>query len=156
MNYRLISKLAPWLGLIGLCFWVFASVNYINGSPLFLANNGASNLPTEIAFSAFGYVTLLLGVFLGAVYNRIKAERTAGTTQINIGATIGQAIQTPDFWLGIFASPVVYVILLQAVDLDNVSPGKVFALTLVGLQNGFVCNTIADSLIGGGTVRRGR
>jgi hypothetical protein len=52
--------------------------------------------------------------------------------------------------MGVFASPVVYVVLLQAVDFENVSVSGVIGLTLVGLQNGFVCESIAESLLARG------
>jgi hypothetical protein len=55
--------------------------------------------------------------------------------------------RTIDFWLGLFASPVVYTMLLQAIDLQNTSITGIIGITLVGLQNGFVCNSIADAMI---------
>ena len=115
-----------------------------------LAPTGQSNIASEIALGVYGFVILLIGVFLGAVHNRLKAEKDGGASDIAIGKVIAVALRTPDFWLGIFAAPVVYVILLQAVDLETVSAAKIFALTLVGLQNGFVCNTAADGLISKG------
>ena len=145
-----IRKIAPILALIGIGFWAYYCYDYITGAPLFLTTptgNTNTNVWSQVGLAAFGFAVLLIGVFLGAVYNQIKAERANEVTQIDIGAVTKTALKTPDFWLGIFAAPVVYVILLQAVDLDTPTTAKFLALTLVGLQNGFVCNTIADALI---------
>jgi hypothetical protein len=44
---------------------------------------------------------------------------------------------------------VVYVVLLQAINLERFTIAAFIGVTLVGLQNGFVCNVVADALIAG-------
>ncbi|PZQ88718.1 MAG: hypothetical protein DI534_11230 [Leifsonia xyli] len=137
------------LALVGLVFWVGYVLKFVLGDTLFLAGADDSKISLQVAFGVYGYVTLLLGVFLGAVYQEIKAQKAAGVTHFAIGGVIKQALRSADFWLGIFASPVVYAVLLQAVNMETITLSGFIGLTLVGLQNGFVCNTVAESVIGG-------
>lgn len=134
------------LAILGLVFWILYVIRYVLGVPLFLASVQGPSVGAQIAFVAYGYATLLVGVFLGVVYKALKRTREKGRPRVKIGAVLRDACQHVDFWIGIFASPVVYVVLLQAVDLENISLSGTIALTLVGLQNGFVCEALADSL----------
>ncbi|MET1416830.1 hypothetical protein ABVF61_31535 [Roseibium sp. HPY-6] len=146
MGKILNINMARVLAILGLVFWAYYVIRYVFGVPLFLADGGAPSLGAQIAFLTYGYVTLLGGVFLGVVYKELKAARSRGKTKVNIWSVLRGAFKQIDFWIGVFASPVVYVVLLQAVDLENISLAGILALTLVGLQNGFVCETLADSL----------
>jgi hypothetical protein len=138
------------LAAVGLFFWVCYILTYVLGMPLFLNTEGDNRIAAQIGFGIYGYVILLIGVILGAVYQELKVAKANGKKQVRIGATLRRATRTADFWLGIFASPVVYAILLQAIDLTNVTASSFIGITLVGLQNGFVCNTVADSFIKNG------
>lgn len=151
-NGLFITKL---LAVVGLIFWLYYFFTHIVGAPLFLTVEDDSRVATQIGFGVYGYVILLVGVMLGAIYQELKVVKAEGRRQIKIASTMRRATRTPDFWLGIFASPVVYVVLLQAIDMTNVTTGSFIGLTLVGLQNGFVCNTVADSLINSGPVGQG-
>lgn len=133
--------------IVGLLFWFIYVLKYVLGAPLFLAASEEIKLAYQIGFGIYGYLTLLVGVFIGAVYQEIKAAKTTGSTHIKIIQITRQALNSADFWLGIFASPVVYAVLLQAVNMEEISVGGFIGLILVGLQNGFVCNTIAESMI---------
>jgi hypothetical protein len=151
---RLIT--AKILAIVGLIFWAYYFYTYLLGAPLFLNTEDASRVATQIGFGVYGYVILLVGVMLGAVYQELKIAKSEGKEQIVIGSTMRRATRTADFWLGMFASPVVYAILLQAIDMTNVTIASFVGITLVGLQNGFVCNTIADSLINNGPSGQGQ
>ena len=144
------------LAIVGLVFWVVYAALVVTDAPKFLV--GQSSLATPGAKAiliVYGYATLAMGVFLGAGYRELKERRAAGVKRINPRKLLGSILRTTDFWLGLFASPVVYAILLQAIDLNNASVASAIGLTLVGLQNGFVCQSIADAIrpkIGGTTV----
>jgi hypothetical protein len=144
LNHLTTAKI---LAAAGLIFWAYYFFTYLLGAPLFLNTEDDNRVATQIGFAVYGYVVLLVGVMLGAVYQELKIAKAEGKKQILIGSTVRRATKTADFWLGMFASPVVYAVLLQAIDLTNVTIASFVGSTLVGLQNGFVCNTIADSLI---------
>lgn len=150
MNERSMLALARVLALAGLAFWGYFLMRNIFEIPLFLNSAGDSALPLQIAFGVYGYAVLLFGVVLGAVYREIRARRQAGRKTIKIFTVMRQALSTIDFWLGVFASPVVYAVLLQAVDLTSISVSGFVGITLVGLQNGFACNAVADALLDSG------
>ncbi|MBB2962534.1 hypothetical protein [Methylobacterium sp. R2-1] len=149
MENRTSVQLSIFLAAAGLVFWVVYVLKFILGDSLFLAGADDTKIGVQIAFGVYGYLTLLVGVFVGAVYQEIKSQKGAGNVEIAIGPSIGRALRGADFWLGIFASPVVYAVLLQAVNLETITASGFVGLTLVGLQNGFVCNTIAETIIGG-------
>lgn len=140
-------QMAKILAVGGLIFWLAYVSKYVFGAPLFLAAPTGNALGMQIGFGLYGYLVLLLGVFLGSIYQELRAIKATNRRRIRIGPTIRNAFRTPDFWLGIFASPVVYAVLLQAIDLEDLSASGIAGLTLVGLQNGFVCNTIAESIV---------
>jgi hypothetical protein len=146
MNITTVFRL---LAVVALVFWVFYALRYVLGLPMFLTSEGEPSLLAKIGFIGYGYVTLLVGAFLGVVYKALR-EAKAEKKLIKIGNVIEGALQGADFWMALFASPVVYVVLLQAVDLENISLAGLMGLTLVGLQNGFVCNTIAESIVNRG------
>lgn len=147
MTNRQTLMFARILAAVGLLFWICYILKYVLGAPLFLNSEERNQIAVQLGFGAYGYIVLLIGVFLGAVYQEIKAGKASGNNQIKIGKMIKRALGSADFWLGVFASPVVYAVLLQAINITNVTISGLFGLTLVGLQNGFVCNTIADSII---------
>lgn len=144
---RLVT--AKVLAIIGLIFWVYYIITYVFGVPVFLNTEDNSRVVAQVGFGVYGYVILLVGVMLGAIYQELKVAKAEGK-RIEIGSTMRRAAGTADFWLGVFASPVVYAVLLQAIDMTNVTMGSFVGITLVGLQNGFVCNTVADSFINNG------
>lgn len=146
MNITTLSKL---LALVALVFWVFYALRYVLGLPLFLTSEGEPGLLAQFGFIAYGYVTLLAGAFMGVMYNALR-EAKAEKKLIKIGNVITGVLQSADFWMALFASPVVYIVQLQAVDLENISLAGFMGLTLVGLQNGFVCNTLAESMLNRG------
>ncbi len=146
MTKQISLKFSLLLAVVGLVFWVFYILKYVFELPLFLAAEDGIGLSTQILFLVYGYLTLVVGVILGAVYKELKLEKSRGRRRIKIAKVLRGSMQTPEFWMGIFASPVLYVILLQAVNLDSITIGGFIAVTLVGLQNGFVCNSIADAL----------
>lgn len=135
------------LAFVGLLFWIFYILKYVFGAPLFLSSEERNQLAIQLGFGVYGYIVLLIGVFLGAVYQEIKVRKANGNNQIKIGKMIKRAVGSADFWLGVFASPVVYAVLLQAINISDITISGIFGITLVGLQNGFVCNTIADSIV---------
>ncbi|CAH2394151.1 hypothetical protein [Mesorhizobium ventifaucium] len=138
------------LAAVGLFFWSYYILTYVLGMPLFLNTESDNQLVAQIGFGIYGYIILLVGVMLGAVYQELKIAKADGKGQVKIGATLRRATRTADFWLGIFASPVVYAVLLQAIDMTNVTASAFIGITLVGLQNGFVCNTVAESFVKNG------
>lgn len=139
------SPVAIVLGIFGLLFWLGYAYYNLLDFPLFLVE-GKSSIGLQLLMIAYGYTTLLVGVFLGSVYRMVK--KIGDEDSIDIRSVVKAALRSTDFWLGMFASPVVYVILLQAINLDKVSLVAFIGITLVGLQNGFVCNVVADTLIG--------
>jgi hypothetical protein len=139
------KSLAIALAILGLLIWLGYAYYYVLDFPLFLTE-GKDGVWRQILIIVYGYTTLVIGVFLGSVYRRLK--RIGDEERVDIRAVIKSAITSTDFWLGMFASPVVYIILLQAISLDTFSLPAFIAITLVGLQNGFVCNIVADTLIG--------
>lgn len=150
MNERPTLTLARTLALIGLVFWSYYVLRHILDVPLFLNSAGESSLPLQLAFGAYAYAVLLMGVVLGAIYREIRARRQAGRKTIKITAVMRHSVGTTDFWLGVFASPVIFAMLLQAVDLTNIRLSGFVGITLVGLQNGFACNAVADALLDSG------
>ena len=134
------------LAVLGLLFWAFYTWRFSEGLPRFLADDGQAGLLGQVAFGAYGYATLLVGVVLGAIYRRLSNIAGEDREDIRVGDVIGQAFRHADFWMAMFASPVVYAVLLPAVDLETTSAAAMFSLTLIGLQNGFACNVIARSL----------
>ena len=145
---RISLGLAKTLAVIGLIFWILYVAVYISNLPSFLVDNQQLSFQGQIIFGLYGYITLLIGVFLGAVYQSLIYERDNNNRRaVNIGKVIHDAVQSVDFWIGLFASPVVYAVLLQAVDLESISAGAIFSLTLISLQNGYVCNRVADSVL---------
>ena len=146
MTKPISLKLALLLAALGLIFWVYYVLKYVFELPLFLAAQDGIGLSTQLLFLAYGYLTLVVGVILSSIYKELKLEKSRGRRRIKIQTVLRNAMRSPEFWMGVFASPVVYVVLLQAVDLENISIGGFVAVTLVGLQNGFVCNSIADAL----------
>lgn len=149
MNRTFSLGLARVLAVAGLVFWALYVIRYVFGVPLFLADEGGPSLAAQIIFLIYGYVTLLLGVFLGVVYKELRAARQEGRPRVHVGRVLRSTLQHADFWMGVFASPVVYIVLLQAVDLEDMSLTGIVGLTLVGLQNGFVCETLAESIFAG-------
>jgi len=143
---NLTKGVAITLAAIGLALWISYGYFFLLDSTHFLAEN-ANSTSNQVILIGYGYVVLLVGVFLGSVYRQLKALPT--DKKIKIGAVVRSAFGSKDFWLGMFASPVVYVILLQAINLDRFTLPALIGVTLVGLQNGFVCNVVADGLIAG-------
>lgn len=135
------------LAVVGLIFWGYYVGNYVLGAPIFLNTDGDNQWAAQIGFGCYGYAVLLIGVVLGALYHEVGAAKEGDTRQIEIRSVIRNAFGSTDFLLGVFASPVVYAVLLQAVDLTNITASGVLGVTPVGLQNGFVCNTIAESMV---------
>ena len=140
-----ISK-ARLFAAIGLLFWALYIWRFSEGFPRFLAQDGQAGLLGQLAFGAYGYLTLVVGVALGTIYRHLSSISGDDRKSINIRDVIGQSFRHADFWMAMFASPVVYAILLPAVDLETISAAAIFSLTLIGLQNGFVCNALAESL----------
>jgi branched-subunit amino acid transport protein AzlD len=134
------------LAAVGLALWLGYGYFFLLDSTHFLAEN-ASPVINQVILIVYGYMVLLVGVFLGSVYRQLKAL-TANET-VNIASVVRSALASKDFWLGMFASPVVYVVLLQAINLERFTIAAFIGVTLVGLQNGFVCNVVADALIAG-------
>ncbi len=133
------------LAVVGLVFWLAYILMYVTNIPDFLGDAGTASVVSQLLFGAYGYLTLLVGVFLGSGYQMLKAEKAKGKTRVKITKLLPQAVRNIDFWIGLFVSPLIYAILLQAVDLETIDAASVFSLTLIGLQNGYVCNTVADS-----------
>jgi hypothetical protein len=144
---RKISTVAVLLAVIGLIFWIAYVEFVLTDSPKFLV--GQSSLAgsgAKAILIVYGYATLVVGVFLGSGYRELKERRTKDIKQIKVSELFASILHSTDFWLGLFGSPVVYAILLQAIDLNNASVASAAGLTLVGLQNGFVCQSIADAI----------
>lgn len=147
MSARTSTMYSKSLAVIGLAFWIVYVLQYVLGVPLFLVSEKRSSLQSQILFIIYGYVTLLGGVCLGVLYRELQSRKAEPRSRVNVGRTIREALRGPDFWMALFASPVVYVILLQAINLEEISLAGILALTLVGLQNGFVCNSVAESIM---------
>lgn len=139
-------SVARLFALIGLLFWTFYYWRYVGGLPRFLAQDGQLGIAGQLAFGAYGYLTLVVGVFLGTVYRQLSGIPGEEREEIDIRKIIKKPFRNADFWMAMFASPVIYAVLLQAVNLETLSLAAVFSLTLIGLQNGFVCNQLAESL----------
>jgi hypothetical protein len=146
MKSRLFT-IAVLLAIVGLVFWIAYVEFVLADSTKFLVGQASlSTTGLKAILVVYGYLTLVVGVFLGSGYRNLKERRAAGGKILKINKFLGEVFQSVDFWLGLFGSPVVYAILLQAIDLTNVSFGSAAGLTLVGLQNGFVCQSIADAI----------
>lgn len=136
---------AKGLAVVGLAFWVAYVLLYVTSVPDFLADAGSITVESQLLFGAYGYLTLVAGVFLGSGYQMLKAQKAQGVTQVKITKLLRESVRHIDFWMGLFVSPLIYAILLQAIDLETIDAASVFSLTLIGLQNGYVCNTLADA-----------
>jgi len=135
------------LALVGLIFWIaYVEFILVDSTKFLVGQESLSTNSLKAILVGYGYFTLVVGVFLGAGYRNLKERRAAGGKMLNVREFIREVFHSVDFWLGLFGSPVVYAILLQAVDLTNISIGSAAGMTLVGLQNGFVCQSIADAI----------
>jgi hypothetical protein len=146
MKGRLFT-VAVLLAIVGLVFWI-AYVEFVlaDSTKFLVGQESLSTNSLKAILVVYGYFTLVVGVFLGSGYRNLKDRQAAGGKTLRIKEFIGEVFHSVDFWLGLFGSPVVYAILLQAIDLTNISIGSAAGLTLVGLQNGFVCQSIADAI----------
>jgi hypothetical protein len=144
---RKISIIAVLLAVAGLVFWIAYAELVLTDTPKFLVGESSlANSKAKAILIVYGYATLVVGVFLGSGYRELKERRTKDIKQIKIKELLGSILHSTDFWLGLFGSPVVYAILLQAIDLNSASIASATGVTLVGLQNGFVCQSIADAI----------
>lgn len=142
-----ISVIAVLLAIAGLIFWIAYAELVLTDAPKFLVGESSlAGSKAKAILIVYGYATLVVGVFLGSGYRELKDRRTKEVKQVKVKELFGSILHSVDFWLGLFGSPVVYAILLQAIDLNNASVASAAGLTLVGLQNGFVCQSIADAI----------
>lgn len=95
---------------------------------------------------ALGYVITVVGVILGSAYRDLQRKREKGETTVSLawGRDLFMSIE---LWKGLFASPIVYALLIRS--LGDI---EIPALCITALQNGFVCTLVADELPGRGKV----
>jgi ABC-type methionine transport system permease subunit len=89
-----------------------------------------------------GYLTTLVGVFLGSAYRLLRQRQAAGKTQIDdIRRFVQSVLRSIDFWLGVVSAPLVYALLWR-----SVADMPAAAMVFTALQNGFFCTLVADTL----------
>jgi len=132
----LLTSLSLLIGFIA--FWQLAPTHVNFG--LFRTHPSAG----IIANGIWGFLMTIAGVFLGSAYRTLslmklkEGRKTVGRPRVIIKRLIGSI----DLWLGIVAAPLVYALILQ-----SATGLSAAGLTVVGLQNGFCCLVIADSLV---------
>ena len=102
-----------------------------------------SGQSTQILVGLSGFIATLVGVLLGSAYRRLSAMKAAGRKNIGkLRTFLKSLLESVDLWMGFVASPLVFALLLRASE-GMSTPG----LLIVGLENGFCCLLIAESLI---------
>jgi hypothetical protein len=131
----LVSLVCLALGFAG--FWWLVPHSQTFG--MFESETTQTALRVSLSFGA-----TICGVVLGSLYRGLKILRDAGVQRIpKVSRFLSGSFRSVDMWLGLVAAPVVYALLLQS------SSGMTLAgLVVTGLQNGFCCLVLANSLLG--------
>ena len=103
---------------------------------LFSSGNGVRSFDY-----VYAYLATVIGVFLGSFYRGLSALRISGTRRVPSGFAAAR-LRSVDLWLGLVASPIVFVFLLRTTDGMSL-PG----LIIVGLENGFCELVVIESLM---------
>jgi hypothetical protein len=127
---------------IGLAGWIyFIPTTAITGG-LGFGDNPAEQKSLQYLTIAFGYCVTLAGVFLGSAYRELQRRRASGSTTISgVLEFLKSVTSSIDFWLGLCGSPLVYALILQGVDSNNMA-----GLVVIALQNGFTCTVAIDAI----------
>ncbi|HYO11972.1 MAG TPA: hypothetical protein VE685_02110 [Thermoanaerobaculia bacterium] len=135
MNARsLLMRL--FLVIAGFSLWLFL----IRSEPI---RFGAHAVPEEPGLGAlvFGYLVTVVGVVLGSFYRELKRRQEQGITSIdNFRAYASSVVRSIDLWMGLFASPLVYALILKTTDGASLS-----GVTIIGLENGFFCTLVLEA-----------
>ena len=118
------------------------------GSYWFLAPTGASfGLFESISAGTLRLIATFLavigGVVLGSFYRELRGLKAQGVNRVpHLWTFFLDASRSTDMWLGLLGSPVVYALLLRS------SEGMTLGgMILTGLENGFCCLLILNSLL---------
>ena len=126
------------LAVLGAYIWF----RYVRQTQAFGMFEGADR--DALSKAVLGYCATVFGVLVGSGYRCLKQLRETGVTVIdNPKAFVSQLLRSVDLWLGLFGSPIVYLLLLQS------SPGMSLpALVTVAIENGFCCLIIVNGFLG--------
>lgn len=132
------SLLAVALAITGALAWVY--MTYGIEIRHFDTEQGAIGVLFHVVY---GYAMTVLGVGLGSAYRALERMRESGLSTItNFGIFARQVYHSIDFWMALFASPIVYAALWKTISVNDLA-----ALTIFPLENGFVCLAIISSLV---------
>lgn len=135
MNARtLLMRL--FLVVAGFSLWWFL----IRSQPI---RFGALAVPEEPRLGAlvFGYLVTVVGVVLGSFYRELKRRQEQGMKSINsFRSYASSVVRSIDLWMGLFASPLIYALILKTTDGASLS-----GVTIIGLENGFFCTLVLEA-----------
>ena len=86
--------------------------------------------------SLLAATVMILGVYCGCVHSQLRST----SSPIDIVNELGKAGRRSDFWRGLFASPVLFVVVYVSLEEQ---PGLVLGL-LFAFENGFFCDKIFE------------
>lgn len=89
-----------------------------------------------------GLGCLWVGAFFGSVFRRLLGLQEQGVRDIEIGSVLGSIFRNVDFWLAVFATPIVLGGILKS--MNEVGLGT---LAILAVENGFLGSTVAEQLL---------
>ena len=133
---NLVTVAALLGGLLGFGFML------LPGDRLFGALSAPSESDSPLGLWALGYAVTVVGVILGAGFRRVLRLQSQGRAQIRPLALLSDVFRSPDLWLGLLGSPLLFALFVKTLaDVDAPS------LIAIALQNGFFCSTLVTELV---------
>lgn len=104
---------------------------------------GANAVPesASVATVLIGYALTVMGVLLGTGYRSLQAMKVAGKDFPGLPNFSRQMGRSVDLWMGLFASPIVFALILQ-----STGGAGWAAITAIALQNGFSCTVVISGI----------